>query len=314
VTISLNSGAVNINVLANDTTAPDTGETLTIVSFTQPLHGTLSLVNGIFVYTPNNGFTGMDTFTYTISDGNAIQNAGQATGTVTINVTGLTSGPIISAPGTITTPRQGVLPLTGPNRITISDTSNGNISVTLQVSTGTLKIGDLHGLTRFTGNNTSSITLVGTQSAINHALGSLQFRPISHFLGTAVLTITAQDVNSNGGATSALTTDTVNIVYVKNHAPVPNPRFVHLPFVDREGRVLVVSSSHGLLTRVLDVDRQILTFRLVGRPNVGAVRLLPHGAFRFIAPHHFHGKVHFVVRAFDGFIFSRPIIINIFVR
>jgi hypothetical protein len=60
--------AANVNVLANDTD-PE-GDTLTVTSFSQPTHGTVTRGSGqILVYTPNNNFVGIDSFSYTISDG-----------------------------------------------------------------------------------------------------------------------------------------------------------------------------------------------------------------------------------------------------
>lgn len=67
---------------ANDTDAD--GDTLTITSITQPTHGIAVLQpDGVTVlYTPTNGYNGVDSFTYTISDG----FGGTATGTVSIQV------------------------------------------------------------------------------------------------------------------------------------------------------------------------------------------------------------------------------------
>ncbi len=81
VTIAKNTSGV-IFILANDSDID--GDTLTVISFTQPAHGTISYSakNKNFRYTPNRGFTGSDTFTYTISDG----HGGTATGTVFITV------------------------------------------------------------------------------------------------------------------------------------------------------------------------------------------------------------------------------------
>jgi len=65
-------GSVNnaLNVLANDSAAPDTGETLTIVQVTTPAHGTAKIDKNRISYTPIAGYIGPDSFTYRISDGN----------------------------------------------------------------------------------------------------------------------------------------------------------------------------------------------------------------------------------------------------
>jgi hypothetical protein len=69
--------------LANDSTAPDGGETLTVTGFTPASHGTVQVTGGGsgVAYTPGPGFLGSDAFTYTVSDG----NGGSATATVNIS-------------------------------------------------------------------------------------------------------------------------------------------------------------------------------------------------------------------------------------
>jgi len=63
---------------------PD-GDSISLVSVSQPSSGT-AVVNGNsgwVIYTPDAGFTGTDSYTYTIEDSNGVA----ATGTVTIDVT-----------------------------------------------------------------------------------------------------------------------------------------------------------------------------------------------------------------------------------
>ncbi len=87
-TVAEDSGANTINVLANDTTAPDTGETLTITAVTQGANGSVAITGGgtTVSYTPNADYFGPDSFTYTVSDG----NGGTDTATVNVTVTELT--------------------------------------------------------------------------------------------------------------------------------------------------------------------------------------------------------------------------------
>ncbi|MBD2156858.1 SdiA-regulated domain-containing protein [Leptolyngbya sp. FACHB-16] len=77
------SQSVVISVLANDTD-PDAGDTLAIASFTNATNGVLvQNADNTFTYTPNSGFTGTDSFTYTVRDrGNLTSTA-----TVTLTVT-----------------------------------------------------------------------------------------------------------------------------------------------------------------------------------------------------------------------------------
>ena len=71
----------NGNVLVNDSD-PD-GDAITVVSNTDASNGTVVVnADGSYVYTPDAGFSGADSFEYTISDG----EGGQDTATVSINV------------------------------------------------------------------------------------------------------------------------------------------------------------------------------------------------------------------------------------
>jgi hypothetical protein len=65
--------AVTIDVLNND--HDENGDDLHLSSFTQPLNGSVVIVNGTsFKYTPSTNFVGLDTFTYSISDGIAVSD------------------------------------------------------------------------------------------------------------------------------------------------------------------------------------------------------------------------------------------------
>ncbi|RTZ67748.1 MAG: hypothetical protein DSZ29_00195, partial [Aquificaceae bacterium] len=71
---------VILNVLENDTD-PD-GDALLISGFDQPAHGELVITDYSLKYTPDTGFSGSDSFSYTISD----SRSGQASATVQIAV------------------------------------------------------------------------------------------------------------------------------------------------------------------------------------------------------------------------------------
>jgi len=73
---------IDINVLANDN--DQDGDPLTITNLTQPSAGSVATTtNDNIRYTPDAGFVGTTTFTYTIADG----NGGSDTATVTVNDT-----------------------------------------------------------------------------------------------------------------------------------------------------------------------------------------------------------------------------------
>jgi hypothetical protein len=76
---TVNGFPVQIDVLANDSDPDD--DPLTVTSVTDPPNGTaVNNGDGTVTYTPNCGYFGIDTFDYTISDG----QGGTDTGTVTV--------------------------------------------------------------------------------------------------------------------------------------------------------------------------------------------------------------------------------------
>jgi hypothetical protein len=84
------------NVLANDSD-PDS-DPLTVTSFTQGAHGSVTFSGGVATYTPAAAYVGGDTFTYTIDDGHGLT----AIGTVVVTVTNPLPGCTISLSGPAT--------------------------------------------------------------------------------------------------------------------------------------------------------------------------------------------------------------------
>uniref|UniRef100_UPI0026030D9D HYR domain-containing protein n=1 Tax=uncultured Christiangramia sp. TaxID=503836 RepID=UPI0026030D9D len=86
---------VTITVLDNDTDID--GDELTVINTTNPENGSVVInQDGTVTYSPNESFTGEDTFTYTISD----NNGGTDTATVIVFVND-TEGPEIACPDTL---------------------------------------------------------------------------------------------------------------------------------------------------------------------------------------------------------------------
>ena len=93
VTVAEDSGVTVINVLANDTIGPDTGETLKVTAVTQAAHGTVTFTATGVSYTPAANYNGPDSFTYTVSDG----NGGSAAATVSVTVTSVNDAPVAAS-------------------------------------------------------------------------------------------------------------------------------------------------------------------------------------------------------------------------
>ena len=80
--------AGQVDVLPNDTDLE--GDSLSVTGSTNGAHGTASCDATTCTYTPALNYTGADTFTYTVSDG----NGGTDTGSVSVTVTGVNDAPV----------------------------------------------------------------------------------------------------------------------------------------------------------------------------------------------------------------------------
>lgn len=90
--------SVSINPFLNDSDQDSvhSAQNLVINTYTNSTNGSVSLTGSQFLYTPNNGFTGVDVFSYTLIDqAGAISN----TGTVSVTVTAPNTPPSLSASG-----------------------------------------------------------------------------------------------------------------------------------------------------------------------------------------------------------------------
>jgi VCBS repeat-containing protein len=168
------------NVLANDVD-PD-GDDLTAAPVTNPTKGTLALdPDGSFVYTPNAGATGTDSFTYTASDGFAVSNPA----TVTI---------------TLTPPNQA--PVAGNDRYTVLVGLLGlSVGAPGVLADDSDPDGDPLTASLVSGPRNGSLQL--------NANGSFSYRPRLLFIGVDSFTYRARDDN---GAFSAPATVTLTVV------------------------------------------------------------------------------------------------------
>jgi hypothetical protein len=73
--------SVTVNVLANDTSSGGTLDIASIKVAVSPAHGTAVVMNGAVVYTPTTGYSGLDTFQYSVQD-----NLGTASNVATVSI------------------------------------------------------------------------------------------------------------------------------------------------------------------------------------------------------------------------------------
>ncbi len=179
---------VAINVLANDTDQNNDIAPGTVAIKTGPSNGT-AVVNpttGVVTYTPNAGFSGNDSFTYTVATTHgAVSNAA----TVSIRV----HQPPIANPDTVTTLEQTPVTIdvlandTDPEGATILPSS---VTITTQPAHGTV--------------------------SVDPSTGNVLYSPAFNYSGTDTFQYTIADTN---GVTSLPGTVTINITFVPK-APV----------------------------------------------------------------------------------------------
>ena len=167
-------------VLANDSDAD--GDTLTAVLISGPSNGTLTLnPDGSFIYTPNEGFNGIDSFTYRANDGAAFSN--DAVVTITVNTAPVAADDafttdedttlVVDAPGVVGNDSDvDGNPLTA---VLVSGPSNGTLTLNADGSFTYVPNADFHGTDSFTYAASDGLaqsnpaTVVITVNAVNDA-------------------------------------------------------------------------------------------------------------------------------------------------
>ena len=184
-------------VLANDLGAGLTENTVVA----SPTNGTLTLnANGSFTYTPNAGFSGIDTFTYNDSDTPG-QTSNTATVTITVNPVAVADSYTVFAGTPLTTTAgTGILANDQGSTLTknnlVSNPANGSLSLNADGSfTYTANVG-FSGTDAFTYNakdpsglitNTVTVTLTVKPVAINDSYTTSTGSALTTTAGTGVL-------------------------------------------------------------------------------------------------------------------------------
>lgn len=182
-TVETDSAENTLDVLGNDSD-PD-GDTLTIIDVTQPANGQASISGSQVVYTPNAGFTGTDSFEYTVEDG----FGGEASATVNVTVQSPNEPPVVGDLSASTLRNQPV-----------------DIDVLAEASDPD---GDDLSIAGFTQPANGTVTQSGEM---------LRYLPNDEFVGSDSFTYTISD--GRGGEASA--TVTIDVAFA-NRAPVANP-------------------------------------------------------------------------------------------
>lgn len=264
---SLTVNAANgiIQNAAGRDTDPE-GTALTVATSTATAHGSITVnPDGSFSYTPLPGFTGTDTFTYKVTDGEAQSNVA----TVTI---------IVPAPP-----------------VAVNDSYSTQVNTALNVTAtwdGVLgNDTDPRGLALLVSSNTNPSH--GTLVMSPTKNGTFTYTPATGFSGVDTFTYVA----TNGGYTSNTATVTISIVSVNNPPVAANDSYVV-----NAGSTLTVAGG-DILRNDSDPDHDLLTATLVSAPTQpGAFAFTPNtGGFTYTPAPGVIGNVTFTYKVSDPY-------------
>ena len=234
-------------LLAND----QTGDAGVAALASGPANGAVTVEpDGAFVYTPNAGFVGTDSFTYTLTDG-AGADQRQVTGTATVTVTQPNRKPAAagSLPGTSEDTQRT---LTRAQVLAAVDDPDGDPLTLVGIAAAAAGIG---------GN------------VADHGDGTFTYTPPADASGSATLDVTVDDGSGPVTLTLGLQVSAVN------DAPIANDDGIYSVGFQS---ALAVDAAGGLLQNDTDVEGLAgAALTLEAAPALGSVSLNPDGSFTY---------------------------------
>ncbi len=267
-------------VLGNDTD-PD-GDPLSASLSSQPGHGSVTLnPDGSFAYTPNAGFSGDDSFTYEVSDG----QASDGPIFVGIGVFGNSGGnhPPQGSPDGYVDHAGQTLTVNAPGVLRNDSDPDGDPLSAALVS------GASHGTVSLNGD------------------GSFSYTPATGFTGTDSFTYSVSDGQASDGPITVMITVSGSIG--GNHPPQGSPDSYSVS----AGQTLTVSAP-GLLANDTDPDGDALSVASSGSPSHGTLSISADGWFSYTPDSGFTGTDSFPYYVTDGQATDGPITVSITVN
>ena len=179
------------------------------------IHGAVVLhADGTFSYTPALNFNGSDSFTFKANDG-ALDSS---TATETLNVSAVNDAPVNTITASLNAFNDLDTAITG---LAVNDPDAVSLTTTLHLDHGTLTVAAIGGAT-VGGSGTSTVTLSGSVTQINAALGAANnvvYHSEAGFAGTDHLTIISNDGGGTGAGGPLTDTDIANIFVAATSAP-----------------------------------------------------------------------------------------------
>jgi VCBS repeat-containing protein len=247
-------------VLDNDSD-PD-GDQLTAIKLTDPQHGTVDLnTDGSFIYTPDPGFTGIESFTYRAIDG----TLGSNVASVSISVNPINNPPVAVA-DSYSTDEDTVLGIDPPGVLGNDSDPDGDQLTAIKLTD------PQHGTLNSNGD------------------GSFAYTPHPGYAGSDSFTYRANDgaLDSNVASVSITITPT-------NDPPVADADSYSMA----EDTPLAIDPP-GVLVNDSDAEGDPLTAHLVQGPGQGTLNLNPDGSFIYTPIPNFNGEASFTYRASDS--------------
>ena len=257
------------DLLANDT--DPNGNPLYAILVSGPTNGSVSLnLDGSFVYTPSKKFSGIDFFTYKVSDG--IAESDVATAWINVGQSGGAAPPLYNTPPVAT-----------------DDIYTGALTKALIVGGGALLAND----TDADGNALSAILVAKPMfgKLTFHADGSFVYTPSKAFSGYDSFSYKVSDGWSLSDAAT---------VTISNSPPVAT----NDSYVTDLNTKLIVLGAGGLLANDTDINGDVLTATLVAKPSHGKVSVKKDGSLVYTPSKNFVGVDNFSYKVKDGWSYS----------
>ncbi len=275
------------------------GDSLTVITtpVSGPSHGTVSLSsNGAFIYTPDAGYDGTDTFTYQVSDGALNDSA-----VVTINIANINNQPVNTVPVSPVAATEDT-PVSIPG-ISATDSDGTITSMTISAVGGAFTTSFVAG-SSVDGTETNILTITGSETAIMSRVATLGYMPPFDFAGTAIITVRSQD---NEGGQS---TDTFQVqVAGTNDAPIAVPDNFDTAGEDEPITFDVLANdidADGDTLTILQIDGQAITaggasITLTNGTGAGTIALNADGrTVEFQPGANYTGGIAFTYEVTDG--------------
>ena len=183
VNLSVTNGSLQLSGINNLTVV---GNSTSNVGLTGVAADINTALNGLR-FTPDTGFTGIDTLVMNTTDGTAtdIDNV-----SLTIQVP---TGSFVTVPAAqVIGEDENVF---FPGTVSVSTALTGQVRVQIFADNGILSISDT--MLTFSGNATNSLILEGTANEVNAALTSLIYLPNQNYNGSDLVDVTATDLTNS---------------------------------------------------------------------------------------------------------------------